>query len=157
MEAFRAAPFEVQVALFPRLAANVAALDRMMGPVGTPGAAANAASAATAATADAERRHCKLLEEVRCGNADQANLLLRQTARQLAQGFCLLSVAPLSGAPAPAPAVAAAGRAPSAVVPPVLGPDNTSDNDDSDYEADSDNNNDSEESSDDNGVEDDEV
>ncbi len=154
METFCAVPFKVQVALFPHLAANIAMPDCMMGPVGAPGAAADAASAATA---DAERRHCELLEEVRCGNVDQANLLLRHMARQLTQGFRLLGVTSLSGAPAPTPAVAAAGHAPSAIVPPAPGPDDASDDNDSDYETDSDDNNDSKESSEDSGIEDDKV
>jgi hypothetical protein len=67
-------PFEVQVALFPCLAANIVVLNRMMGPVGAPGAAANTARTATA---DAERWHRELLEEVHRSNVDQANLLLR--------------------------------------------------------------------------------
>ncbi len=142
------------MALFPRLAANVAVLDRMMGPMGALGAAADAASAATA---DAERQHCELLEKVRRGSADQVNLLLRQTACQLAQGFRLLGAAPLSGSLAPAPAVAAVGCTASAVVPPAPSPDDNSDDDDSDYEADSDDDDDSKESSVDSGVKDDEV
>jgi hypothetical protein len=144
----------VQVALLYRLAANVAALDCMMGPVGSPGAAADAASAATA---DDDRQHHKLLEEVYCGNADQVNLLLWQTARQLAQGFRLRGVAPLSGTPAPVPVITAAGRAPSTVVPPVPCPDNASNNNDSDYEANSDDDDNNEESGDNSGIKDDEV
>ncbi len=155
MGAFCAALFKVQVTLFPRLAANITALDCIMGPVGTPGAAPDTASAATA---DAEGQYCELLEEVRHGNADQTNLLLQQTACQLTQGFRLLVVAPLSDAPATAPAVAAAGHAPSAVVPPAPGPDDARDDDDSDHEADSEDNDDnSKESGDNSGVEDDEV
>ncbi len=67
VEAFCAALFEVQMAPFPRLAANVATLDRLMGPVGTPSTAADAASAATA---DAEWRHRELLKEICRGNTD---------------------------------------------------------------------------------------
>ncbi len=154
MEDFCAAPFEVQEALFPCPAANVTTLDGMMGPMSVPGVAAVTASAATA---DAKQRHCELLEEVRHGNAGQADLLLRQTACQLAQGFCLLGIALLSVTPVTGPAVAAAGREPSAVVPPTHGPVDASNNDNSDHEADRDDDDDNEESGNDSGVEDDEV
>ncbi len=66
-------PFEVHVALFPRLATNIAVLNRMMGSVGPRGAAAYTASTATA---DAERQHRELLEEVCRGKTNQVNLLL---------------------------------------------------------------------------------
>ncbi len=112
-------------------------------------------AAASTTTADAEQRYCELLEEARRGIADQANLLLQQAARQLAQGFCLLSVVPLASAPAPA--ITATGRVASAATPPVSSPENISNNDKDDFEADSNNNNaDSKERGNDGGIDDNE-
>ncbi len=118
MEAFAAAPYEVQLVLFPFLAANVAALDRLLGPL-------SARDTAAAAAADAERRHRELLGEIRRANADQVNLLLRQTARQLAQGFRLLGVALPPGAVVPAAAPA-----------PARGDDGDDDNEEEEEEED---------------------
>jgi hypothetical protein len=49
--------------------------------------------AVVAATADDDWQHYELLEKVHQSNLSQANLLLRHTACQLAQGFRLLGIA----------------------------------------------------------------
>jgi hypothetical protein len=57
---FAGAPLEAQLEMFPRFVANVAALDRLLGPLTVPSTAADAKRAA-------KRRHRELMEEVRQG------------------------------------------------------------------------------------------
>jgi hypothetical protein len=96
--AFAGAPLEAQLEMFPRFAANMAALDRLLGPLTTPGTAADAERAA-------ERRHRELMEEVHRGQRDLADLLLEHLRRLLARalrplGVALPRVAPVPSAPA---------------------------------------------------------
>jgi hypothetical protein len=92
--AFTGAPLEVQLEMFPCFAANVAALDRLLGPLTAPCTAADAERAA-------ERRHLELMEEVRRGQRDLADLLLEHLHCLLAQALPPLGVAVLHVAPVP--------------------------------------------------------
>ncbi len=98
--AFAGAPLEAQLEMFPRFAANVAALDRLLGPLTAPGTAADAERAV-------ERRHRELMEEVRRGQRDLADLLLEHLRRLLARALCPLGVA----VPCVAPVLSAPARA----------------------------------------------
>jgi hypothetical protein len=96
--AFAGTPLEAQLEMFPRFAANVAALDRFLGPLTAPSTAADAEHAA-------ERRHQELMEEVRRGQRDLADLLLEHMHRLLARALRPLTVtvpcvAPVPSAPA---------------------------------------------------------
>jgi hypothetical protein len=86
VEAFAGAPLGVQLELFPFLAANVAALDCLLGPLSAPNAEA-------AASAAAEQRHREVMEEIRRGHTDLANLLLAHLGRMLGQALRPLGLA----------------------------------------------------------------
>ncbi len=92
--AFAGAPLEAQLEMFPRFAANVAALDPLLGPLTAPGTAADAECAA-------ERWHRELMEEVRQGQRDLADFLLEHLRRLLARALCPLGVAVPRVAPVP--------------------------------------------------------
>jgi hypothetical protein len=94
MEAFAGAPLGVQLELFPFLAANVAALDRLLGPISAPNAKA-------AASAAAKRRHREVMEEICRGHTDLANLLLAHLGRMLGQDLCPRGLAILRAARVP--------------------------------------------------------
>ncbi len=81
--AFVGAPLEAQLEMFPRFVANVAALDRLLGPLTAPGTAADAERAA-------EWQHQELMEEVRRGQRDLADLLLEHLRRLPALPFARL-------------------------------------------------------------------
>ncbi len=96
--AFAGAPLKAQLEMFSHFAANVAALDRLLGPLTAPGTAADAERAA-------EQRHRELMEEVRRDQRDLADLLLEHLRRLLAQalrplGVAVPRVAPVPSAPA---------------------------------------------------------
>ncbi len=96
--AFAGAPLEAQLEMFPCFAANVAALDRLLGPLIAPGTAADAERAA-------EWRHQELMVEVCRGQRDLADLLLEHLRRLLARvlhplGVAVPRVAPVPSAPA---------------------------------------------------------
>jgi cobalamin biosynthesis protein CbiG len=80
--------------MFPRYVANVAALDRLLGPLTAPGTAADTERAA-------ERRHQELVEEVRRGRRDLADLPLEHLRCLLARALRRLGVAVLRMAPVP--------------------------------------------------------
>jgi hypothetical protein len=86
VEAFAGAPLGVQLELFPFLAANVAALDRPLGPLSAPNAEA-------AASAAAEWRQREVMEEIRWGHTDLANLLLAHLGCMLSQALRPLGLA----------------------------------------------------------------
>ncbi len=98
--AFAGALLEVQLEMFPRFAANVAALDRLLGPLTAPSTTADTERAA-------ERRHQELMEEVRRGQRDLAYLLLEHLRRLLAQALRPLGVAVPRVAPVPSAPVRA--------------------------------------------------
>jgi hypothetical protein len=93
--AFAGAPLEAQL---PRFTANVAALDRLLDPLIAPSTAADSERTA-------EQRHRELMEEVRRGQRDLADLLLEYLRHLLARalrplGVAVPRVAPVSSAPA---------------------------------------------------------
>jgi hypothetical protein len=93
-QAFAGAPLEAQLEMFPHFAANVAALDRLLGPFTALGTAADAERAV-------ERPHRELMEEICRGQRDLANLLLEHLRYLLAWALCLLGVAISCVAPLP--------------------------------------------------------
>ncbi len=98
--AFAGAPLEAQLVMFPCFAANMAALDRLLGPL-------TASSTAADTERAAERRHQELMKEVRRGQRDLVDLLLEHLRRLLARALCPLGVAVPCVAPMPsAPACA---------------------------------------------------
>ncbi len=97
---FAGAPLEAQLEMFPRFAVNVAALDRLLGHFTALGTAADAERAA-------ERQHRELMEEVRWGQRDLADLLLEHLRRLLARALRPLGVAVPRVAPVPSAPVCA--------------------------------------------------
>ncbi len=93
-QAFMGAPLKAQLEMFPCFRANVAALDRLLGPLTAPGTAVYAERTA-------KRRHRELMEEVRWGHRDLADLLLEHLHRLLARALCSLGVAVPRVAPVP--------------------------------------------------------
>ncbi len=93
-KAFAGALLEAQLEMFPRFAANVAVLDRLLGPL-----------TATSTAADAERavewRHRELMEEIRRGQRDLADPLLEHLRHLLARVLHPLGVAVTRVAPVP--------------------------------------------------------
>ncbi len=87
-------PLEVQLEMFPRFAANVAALYCLLGPLTAPGTAADAKRGA-------ERQHQELMEKVCRGQSYLADFLVEHLHCLLARALCLLGVAVLRVAPVP--------------------------------------------------------